>query len=327
MAKKKIDIPGIDIVDAALKKMGIDIRDDIVFLDPQYFVSTGSIALDNILGEGRGFAPGIVELYGPEGVGKTTLSLGILAEAQQLGLTTYFFDVEKKLTSSMIRTIDGLDATKTRWPVVNHGNDVISALDVILPQSPKSVIVIDSIPAMISAAQFKEASDKDFYAQIPKLLTNFLPKARTWVREHQSLLILLNQERDVINSYGNAPRKRTPGGNALKYYADIRVHLRTIERIKEKEEVVGQKIRAETKKNCYARPYQSVVLSLIYGSGIDKVRELIDLGLEFGIIEKGGAWFNYGDKKAQGVANMTELLRTDKQLTEQLKNDILEHFA
>lgn len=325
MANKKTDKDKtINIIDAALKKIGIEIRNDIAFLDPEYYLSTGSISLDHILGDGCGFPPGIVEIFGPEGAGKTTLALELMASAQRLGLTSYYFDVEKKLTASIIRTVRGLNPKKIKFPNVEHGTDVIHALDVILPQDPKSVIVVDSVPAMISATQFKESSDKSFYAEIPKLLSTFLPKARTWLRYHQSLLIMLNQVRDNMKSYG--PDTRQPGGHALKFNSDIRLEIKSSGRISKGEEIVGQKIKLTTKKNNFARPFQSVELSLIYGRGIDRIYELYELGLQFGLIQKSGAWLSYDGHKVQGSAKCVELLENDEQLRLQLETQIGEYF-
>lgn len=324
--KKEIQADsGLDLIDSVLKKIGVDVHKDIKFLDPEFFVSTGSMALDHILGDGCGLPPGIVEIHGPEGAGKSTLALGLMAQAQKQGLNAYYFDVEDKLTSSMVRTIRDLDPTKVKWPRTKHGTAVIKALDVLLPESPRSVIVIDSVPAMISAAQFRENSDKDFYAQIPKLLTNFLPKARTWVREHQTLLIFLNQLRDNIGvSYG--PKKRTPGGNALRYYSDIRLELKVKESIKSGEVRTGQRLKITTKKNCYTRPYQSVEVALMYGYGIDPITELQELGVQFGLVDKSGAWLTYGDYRAQGMDKFIAGLRNNKALLRQLYKEVREHF-
>ena len=325
MRKKDKNNTAIDLIDAALKKMGVIIRQDISFLEPEFYIGTGSISLDHILSDKCGIPPGIIELYGAEGVGKSTLALEILSGAQQIGLTCYYFDVEKKLTNSLLQTIEHLDCSQIKFPAVNHGNDVIHALDVILPQDPKSVIVIDSIPAMISSEQFQESSDKDFYASIPRLLNTFLPKARTWVRQHQSLLILLNQTRDNINAYGPASKTRTPGGKALKFNADIRLEIRKVGRITHSDEVIGQKIKIESKKNNYAKPFQSVELSLIYGHGIDKLYELQELGLQFGLIEKSGSWFTYEEHKVQGISKLIELLQ-NKEIQQKLKKQIEEFF-
>lgn len=329
MVKRKKKLPedkNVTILDSVLKKIGIDVHEDIAFLDPQFFVGTGSIALNHILGEGCGLPPGITEIHGPEGAGKTTLALGIIAQGQKQGLNAYYFDVENKLTSSVVKTIRGLNPTKVKWPRVRHGNDVIHALDAILPQSSKSIIVIDSVPAMISAAQFREASDKDFYAQIPKLLNNFLPKARIWTREHQSLLIFLNQLRDNINSMGYGPTKRTPGGNALKYYSDIQIELKLKEKIKAGEVITGQRLKIKTVKNNYAPPYQAVEVALMYGYGIDPVTELQELGVQFGLIEKAGSWLTYHDFRSQGIASFIAELRKNKELLRQLHSEVKEHF-
>lgn len=321
MAKKKTDkSKSIDLIDAALKKIGVEIRDDIAFLDPEYYLSTGSISLDNILCDEGGLPPGIVEIFGPEGAGKTTLALQLLVGAQKLGLTCYYFDVEKKLTGSVIRTIKGLDAKKIKFPNVDNGTDVIHALDIILQQDPRSVIIVDSVPAMISASQFREPSDKNFYAEIPKLLNTFLPKARTWLRYHQSLLVMLNQIRDNMESYG--AKTRTPGGRALKFMTDIRLEIKSAGRITKGEDVVGQTVKIETKKNNLARPFQSVKLSLIYGRGICRVYELYELGLQFGLIKKAGAWISYDGHKVQGSAKLVELLESDEQLRLQLEKQI-----
>jgi len=329
MAKKKKTVPtdkAIDMIGASLKKIGIDIRQDIAFLEPEYYVSTGSLALDNILGDNNGLPPGIIEIFGAEGVGKSTMALEIVAQAQQCGLTCYYFDVEKKMTASTIKTIQGLDHSKIKFPNINHGNDVIHALDVILPQDPKSVIVIDSVPAMISSAQFKEASDKDFYASIARLLNDFLPKARTWVRQNQTLLIFLNQIRDNINSYGMGPKTRTPGGRALKFNTDIRIELKKIGKITKGDDVIGQKLKAITHKNNMTRPNQTVEMSLIYGRGIDKTYELQELGLQLGIIEKNGAWFTYDGQRVQGSAKLVVMLDENPEMKEKLRKEVLEYL-
>jgi recombination protein RecA len=325
--KKKSQNPDtVKVMGSVLKKMGIDMREDVAFMDPDYYVSTGSIGLNNIVSDGGGIPPGIVEIFGPEGVGKTTLALGIVAQAQEIGLDPYVFDVENKLHGSMVKTIHGLDPTKVKWPETENGTQVVKALDVILPQCPRSIIVIDSIPAMITEAQFREGSDKDNVAPIPRLLGNILVKARTWTRRNKSLLILLNQEREAVNTMGYGPRSRTPGGRALKHYCDIRLHLKVIEKLKKNEEIIGQRLKVTTQKNSMARPFQSANVALIYGHGIDTVYELYELGIQFGLIQKSGGWLDYNGHKVQGSDRLVAILREDPELLLQLATDIKDNI-
>lgn len=321
MSKKS----SIELINEALNKIGISIKNGVQFLEPEYYVSTGSLSLDQILCEQRGLPPGIVEIYGAEGVGKSTLALEILSEAQKKNLTTYYFDLEKKLTKSLIKTINGLDDNKINFVNVNTGNDAVKALECILPANDHAVIVIDSIPAMISSAQFEESSDKDFYAPIAKLLNVFLPKARTWVRQSQTLLILLNQIRDNMTPYG--PPTRTPGGRALKFNCDIRIEIKKTGTIKNSNDIIGQTLKVETHKNNYAKPFQSVELALIFGHGIDKTYELMTLGLQFGIISKGGAWFTFNEIRAQGEQKLIRLLEEDKELRGKLEKEVLSYLS
>ena len=314
------------VMNSVLKKIGIEIHEDIAFLEPAYYLSTSSIGINNILSSAGGLPPGMVEIYGPEGAGKTTLALGILGEAQQIGLTGYFIDVEHKLHASTVKTIHGLNPEKIKWPEVEHGGDVIKVLDALLPSIKNAVFIVDSIPAMLSEAQFREASDKDDVGTLARLFGKLLPKARVWTRRNSIILIWLNQEREVISTMGYGPRTRTPGGRAIKHYCDVRLSLKVIERIKKGDDVIGQRLKVTTEKNSMARPYQSVKVALMYGYGIDAVHEIYELGLQFGLIEKRGPWFTYGEHRTQGSEKLIGLLRSNEALLAQLKSEVRENI-
>ena len=327
MAKKKkvISSEEIGVAQLIASKFGKGVITSLESLVPTYELSTGSTSLDYIMG--GGVVCGITEFFGGEGGGKTSLALGIVRDAQEKGINTYYIDQERGLTASLVNNIPGLNVKEFSKNILrpHHGQECCDVIEMIVKQSPKSLIVLDSIPAMISSAQIDESASKEFYAVIPKILSNFLPKIKTLLSEQEICLVLLNQLRMKMTSYGDP--NDTPGGKALKFYCDRRVELRKAKPIKKGEKQVGHFVKCKVVKNKYAAPYQVAEVPLIYGKGIESVWDIAQLAIQMGIIKKKASWFIYEDKKWQGELTMTESLAEDKDTFTEIEAQVKEMLA
>jgi len=322
MAKKKKDMTSdeIEIAQLITSKFGKGVVTSLETLIPTYEINTGSTSLDYIMG--GGIVAGITEFYGGEGTGKTSLALGLVRSAQQQGIKTYYIDQERGLTASLVHNIPGLNADEFSKNILRpaHGQQAADVIEMVVKQSPKSLIILDSIPAMISSAQMDESASKDFYAPIAKLMSNFLPKIKTLLSEQEICLVFLNQLRMKMTGYGNP--EDTPGGKAIKFYCDRRVELRKAKPIKKGEKQVGHFVKCKVVKNKYAAPYQMAEVPLIYGKGIDSAWDVAQLAVQMGIIKKKASWFIYEDKKWQGELGMTEALAEDKDTFTEIETQV-----
>jgi len=278
--------------------------------------------LDCIIG--GGVVAGITEFFGGEGSGKTSLALGLIRNAQQQEIKTYYIDQERGLTASLVNNIPGLDTKEFSKNILRptHGQECCDIIEMIVKQSPRSIIVLDSIPAMISSAQINESASKEFYAVIPKILSNFLPKIKTLLSRQEICLVVLNQLRMKMTSYGDP--NDTPGGKALKFYCDRRIELRKAKPIKKGEKQVGHFVKCKVVKNKYAAPFQTAEIPLIYGKGIESAWDVAQLAVQMGIVKKKAAWFLYGDCKWQGELNMVEALSENKEVFAEIEMQVKE---
>ena len=286
-------------------------------------VSSGSLGLDMALGIG-GFARGrIIEIYGPESSGKTTLALHAIAEAQKLGGTCAFVDAEHALDPSYARKL-GVDIDNLLISQPDAGEQALEISDTLVRSGAVDVLVVDSVAALVPRAELEGDMGDSHVGLHARLMSQALRKLTGTVSRSKTTLIFLNQIRLKIGvMFGNP--ETTTGGNALKFYASVRLDIRRIGQIKEKDEVVGNQTRVKVVKNKLAPPFRQVEFDIVYGEGISKVGELIDLGVKAGIVEKSGAWFSYDSQRiGQGRENAKQFLRDHRDMATAIERRIRE---
>jgi recombination protein RecA len=271
-------------------------------------VSTGSLGLDIALGIG-GLPKGrIVEIYGPESSGKTTLALHVIAEAQKKGGTCAFIDAEHALDPGYARKL-GVDIDNLLISQPDAGEQALEIADTLVRSGAVDVLVVDSVAALVPRAELEGEMGDSHVGLHARLMSQALRKITGSVSRSNTLLIFLNQIRLKIGvMFGNP--ETTTGGNALKFYASCRMEIRRFGSIKERDEVVGNQTRVKVVKNKMAPPFRQVEFDILYGEGISKVGELIDLGVKARVVEKSGAWFSCdGQRVGQGRENAKQYLR------------------
>ena len=271
-------------------------------------IPSGSLGLDIALGIG-GLPKGrIVEIYGPESSGKTTLALHVIAEAQKRGGTCAFIDAEHALDPSYARKL-GVDVDNLLISQPDSGEQGLEIADTLVRSGAIDVLVVDSVAALVPRAELEGEMGDSHMGLHARLMSQALRKITGSVSRSNCMLVFLNQIRMKIGvMFGNP--ETTTGGNALKFYASIRLEIRRIGQIKEREEVVGNQTRVKVVKNKLAPPFRQVEFDIMYGEGISKVGELLDLGVKAGVVEKSGAWFSYDSTRiGQGRENAKQYLR------------------
>ena len=284
-------------------------------------ISTGSLGLDIALGIG-GLPKGrIVEIYGPESSGKTTLALHAIAEAQKKGGTCAFIDAEHALDPGYARKL-GVNVDELLISQPDGGEQALEIADTLVRSGAVDVLVVDSVAALVPKAELEGEMGDSHVGLHARLMSQALRKLTGTVSRSNCLLIFLNQIRLKIGvMFGNP--ETTTGGNALKFYASVRMEIRRIGSIKEREEVVGNTTRVKVVKNKMAPPFRQVEFDIMYGEGISKVGELIDLGVKAGVVEKSGAWFSAESQRiGQGRENAKQFLRDNPALANTLEGKI-----
>lgn len=320
--KKKNDLSGLDI-NTILEKVSCRVLKQLDNNDMPYILKTNIFSLDLVLSEKEGFTSGCIELYGAQNIGKSSFALSMMAEAQKIGLSCFYINMERGITSSLVRCFNGLDSSKVFWVEPEHGQAAVNAIEQILRSTPRSFIVLDSVPACISSAQLDEGSEHEMYAPIPRLFSNFMPKVRIFSKQNESTVLLLNQIRDNVSGYG--PKKIVPGGNAIKFYCDWRIGLKREDYMKDKaENITGHKITAITEKNRFYKPFRSASFYLVYGKGFDSNLELLDVALQLSIIKPKGAWYSIPglETNIQGQDKVAAYIAQSPELQEQIKNAV-----
>ena len=284
-------------------------------------ISTGSLGIDIALGIG-GLPKGrIIEIYGPESSGKTTLALSVIAQAQKRNGTCAFIDAEHALDPSYAKKI-GVDIENLLVSQPDSGEQALEIADTLVRSGAIDVMVVDSVAALVPKAELEgEMGDAHMGLQA-RLMSQALRKLTATVARSNTLIIFINQIRMKLGvMFGNP--ETTTGGNALKFYASVRMDIRRVGAIKDKDEVIGSQTRVKIVKNKVAPPFKNVDFDIMYGEGISKTGELIDLGVKSGIIEKAGAWFSYnGDKIGQGRENAKRYLMDNPAVAEEIENKI-----
>ena len=284
-------------------------------------ISTGSLGTDIALGIG-GLPKGrIVEIYGPESSGKTTFALSVIAQAQKKGGTCAFVDAEHALDPSYAKKI-GVDIENLLVSQPDSGEQALEIADTLVRSGAIDVLVVDSVAALVPKAELEGEMGDSHMGLQARLMSQALRKLTSTVSRSNTLIIFINQIRMKIGvMFGNP--ETTTGGNALKFYASVRLDIRRIGAIKDKDEVIGSQTRVKIVKNKVAPPFKTVDFDIMYGEGISKTGELIDLGVKAGLVEKSGAWFSYkGEKLGQGRENAKLFLRDHPEVADEIEAKI-----
>ena len=284
-------------------------------------ISTGSLGIDIALGIG-GLPKGrIIEIYGPESSGKTTLALSVIAQSQKKGGTCAFIDAEHALDPSYAKKI-GVDIDNLLISQPDAGEQALEIADTLVRSGAIDVLVVDSVAALVPKAELEGEMGDSHMGLQARLMSQALRKLTSTISRSNTLVIFINQIRMKIGvMFGNP--ETTTGGNALKFYASVRIDIRRIGSIKDKDDVIGSQTRVKIVKNKVAPPFKVVDFEIMYVEGISKTGELIDLGIKAGIVEKAGAWFSYkGEKLGQGRENAKLFLRDHPEVAEEIENKI-----
>jgi len=271
-------------------------------------VSTGSLQLDVALGIGGLPRGRVVEIYGPEASGKTTLTLEVIAQAQKAGGAAAFIDAEHALDPPYAAKI-GVDVDELLISQPDTGEQALEIADMIVRSGAVDVVVIDSVAALVPKAELEGDMGDAHMGLQARLMSQALRKLTANINRSKTMLIFINQIRMKIGVMFGSP-ETTSGGNALKFYASVRLDIRRIGAIKRGDEVVGSETRVKVVKNKLAPPFKKVEFDILYGEGISREGELIDLGVQHGLVDKAGAWYSYkGDRIGQGRDNVREFLK------------------
>ncbi len=284
-------------------------------------ISSGSLGLDLALGIGGLPRGRIVEIYGPESSGKTTLALHAIAEAQKRGGTCAFIDAEHALDPIYARKL-GVDVDNLLISQPDAGEQALEIADTLVRSGAIDVLVVDSVAALVPRAELEGEMGDTHVGLHARLMSQALRKITGSVARSNTMLIFLNQIRLKIGvMFGNP--ETTTGGNALKFYASIRLEIRRIGQIKDRETVVGNQTRVKVVKNKLAPPFRQVEFDIMYGEGISKVGELVDLGVKAGVVEKSGAWFSHDSQRiGQGRENAKQFLRDHPEMADNIEKKV-----
>lgn len=288
-------------------------------------ISTGSLGLDLALGVG-GLAKGrIIEIYGPESSGKTTLALHAIAEAQKAGGTAAFIDAEHALDPTYAKAL-GIDIDQLIISQPDNGEQATAIAETLVNSGVVDIIVIDSVAALVPKAEIEGEMVEQQMGLHARLMSKALRKLTSAINKSNTVTIFINQLREKIGvTYGS--NETTTGGRALKFYASVRLDVRRTEYIKKGEEVVGSKTKVRVVKNKLAPPFKVTVFDIDYGKGISKVGEIIDFGVEADIIKKSGSWYSYGDIKfGQGKENVKAYLLENPEIMAEVEQKVYDYF-
>ena len=288
-------------------------------------ISTGSLGLDIALGIGGLPRGRVVEIYGPESSGKTTLTLEVVAQAQREGGTAAFIDAEHALDPQYAEKI-GVNVDELLVSQPDTGEQALEIADMIVRSGAVDVVVIDSVAALTPRAELEGEMGDSHVGLHARLMSQALRKLTANIKRSNTLVIFINQIRMKIGVMFGSP-ETTTGGNALKFYASVRLDIRRIGAIKKADEVIGNETRVKVVKNKLAPPFKQVEFDILYGTGISREGELIDLGVKHGMVEKAGAWYSYrGDRVGQGRDNVRNFLKDHEDVAASLDRALRERL-
>ena len=297
--------------------------DSDAIMDDVQVVSTGSLGLDIALGVGGLPRGRVVEIYGPESSGKTTLTLQVIAEMQKLGGTAAFIDAENALDPQYAQKL-GVKVEDLLISQPDTGEQALEIADMLVRSGSVDVVVIDSVAALTPKAEIEGEMGEPQMGLQARLKSQALRKLTSNIKRTNTLVIFINQIRMKIGVMFGSP-ETTTGGNALKFYASVRLDIRRIGSIKKNEEVIGNETRVKVVKNKMAPPFREALFDILYGEGISREGEIIELGVKHGIVEKSGAWYAYNkDKIGQGKDNAREYLKEHPELAIEIEARVRE---
>ena len=284
-------------------------------------IPTGSLGLDIILGVGGLPRGRVVEIYGPEASGKTTLTLSVVSQAQKLGGTAAFIDAEHALNTAHAATL-GVNVDDLLVSQPTTGEEALEIADQLVKSAAIDVVVVDSVAALTPRAELDGEMGDSFMGLHARLMSQALRKLTGSISKSKTLVIFINQIRMKIGQIYGSPEVTT-GGNALKFYASVRIDIRRIGAIKKGDEIIGNQTRVKLVKNKVAPPFKQCEFDMIFSQGISKEGELIDLGVEHKIVERAGAWYSYGDIRiGQGRDNARLFLMDNQEIADQIEAQI-----
>ena len=285
-------------------------------------VSTGSLGLDLALGVGGLPRGRIIEVFGPESSGKTTLTLHVIAEMQKLGGTCAFIDAEHALDIQYAKRL-GVDVPNLLLSQPDTGEQALEIADALVRSGSVDLIVVDSVAALTPKSEIEGDMGEALPGLQARLMSQALRKLTGSITRTKSMVVFINQIRTKIGGYGNP--ETTTGGNALKFYSSVRLDIRRTGGIKKGDEVIGNETRVKVVKNKVAPPFKQATFDILYGEGISRTGEIIDIGSDLGVIEKSGAWYSYnGQKIAQGKEKAREYLASNPAVCEEIEQKIRE---
>ncbi len=330
--KKQVNPDKLKVLSAVLEKIEKDFGKGSIMrmnsdkVEDVAVIPSGSINLDIALGVG-GYPKGrVVEIFGPESSGKTTLALHAIAEAQKAGGIAAFIDAEHAFDSAYAQSL-GVDVDNLLVSQPDHGEQALEIADSLIRSSAIDIIVIDSVAALTPKAEIEGDMGESKMGLQARLMSQALRKLTASIAKTRTVCVFINQLRDKIGiAYGNP--ETTTGGNALKFYASIRIDIRKASSIKDGDDQLGTRVKVKVVKNKVAPPFKKAEFDIMFGQGISRVGEIIDLGVDTEVIKKSGSWFSYGDRKlAQGRDTVRDLLLQDTALADEIEAKVRERLA
>ena len=305
-----------DFGEGSLMRLGDDNVDHTIQI-----ISTGSIGLDSALGIGGLPRGRVVEIYGPESSGKTTLTLQVIAECQKTGGTAAFIDAEHALDPSYAQKI-GVNTEKLWLAQPSSGEEALEITDMLVNSKAIDLIVIDSVAALTPRAEIKGEMGQSHVGLQARLMSQALRKLAAGIQKSNTMVIFINQIRMKIGIMFGSP-ETTTGGRALKFYASVRLDIRRIGAIKKGDEIVGNQTRVKVVKNKVSPPFKLAEFEILYGHGISVEGEIIDLGVQNGLIQKSGSWYSYqGERIGQGKDNARNFLLENESISNELRDNV-----
>lgn len=325
--RKEVNADKLKVLNAVLEKIEKDFGKGAVMrmssdnIEEVAVIPSGSITLDVALGVG-GYPKGrVVEIFGPESSGKTTLALHAIAEAQKAGGLAAFIDAEHAFDSTYAQAL-GIDVDNLLISQPDNGEQALEIADSLIRSSAIDIIVIDSVAALTPKAEIEGDMGESKMGLQARLMSQALRKLTASISKTKTVCIFINQLRDKIGVVYGSP-ETTTGGNALKFYASIRVDIRKASSIKDGEEQLGVRAKVKVVKNKVAPPFRRAEFDIMYGVGISKIGEIVDLGVDFGVIKKSGSWYSYGERRlSQGRDAVKELLLADEPLMSEIEEKV-----
>ncbi|MEF8824099.1 MAG: recombinase RecA [Desulfohalobiaceae bacterium] len=290
-------------------------------------IPTGSFGLDMALGVGGMPRGRVVEIYGPESSGKTTMALHLLAEAQKKGGSVAFIDAEHALDVSYAKRL-GVDTEELVISQPDYGEQALEISDLLVRSGALDVIVVDSVAALIPQAELEGNMGETQVGGQARLMSHAMRKLTGSIHRSKTMVVFINQIRMKIGTAGFGSPETTTGGNALKFYSSVRLDIRKIQTLKDKDEVYGNRVKVKVVKNKVAPPFREAQFDVLYGQGISREGELLDLAVEQGIVDKSGSWYAFGSERlGQGRDNVRAYLQENPETLNVVEDKLKEHFG